>query len=205
MKMKKLSFYIFLFLIPLLLVSCTSDNDSEGLSEVTNYATFDFVPEVVVPLGGSYTPEATATEAGSDLEVTITGSIDFDEVGVYDITYSAINTDGFPASVVQKVVVHDPDIVGTDVSGNIRDTNRNERTGVISLVDGTTSIFFASDFGLSGTFPVYFQMDGDVISEIPQNYSSGVTSVDLTYDPVAGLFTTFLNPLDFGYEFEYQN
>ena len=205
MKMKKLSFYIFLFLVPLLLVFCTSDNDSLGLSEVTNYATFEFDPVVVVPLGGSYTPEATATEAGSDLDVTVDGTINFNEVGVYDVTFSAINTDGFPASVVQKVVVHDPNIVGTDVSGNIRDTNRNERTGVISLVDGTTSIFFASDFGLSGTFPVYFQMNGDVISEIPQNYSSGVTSVDLTYDPASGLFTTLLNPLGFDYEFEYQN
>lgn len=203
--MKKIISYIYIFCAPVLFTSCTSDNDSEGLSAVTNYATFEYEELVVVPLGGTFTPSATASEDGNSLEVNSSGTVNTEVVGIYDITYSATNSDGFDANVFQTVVVHDPTIIGTDVSGAIRDTSRNERTGVISLIEGTTSIFLASDFGFGGTFPVYFQMDGDMISEIPQNYIFGATSVDLTYDPVSKKFTTLINPQGFSYEFEYQN
>jgi len=181
------------------------DVESTGdVSFVTNYAVFDFESVVVIPLGGTFSPSATASEDGTDLPVTTTESVNTNIVGIYDVTYSATNSDGFEASAFQTVVVHDPSIIGTDVSGAIQDVGRPERTGVITLVEGTTSIFHASDFGFGGTFPMYFQMDGDVISEIPQNYIFGVESVDLGYDPVAMQFTTLMNPQGFDYVFEYQ-
>lgn len=196
--------YIIIPCITVFFNSCDTD-DTENVSDITNYATFEFEELVVIPLGGTFTPSASASEDGNPLDVQSSGDVNTDVVGIYDVTYSATNSDGFDANVFQTVVVHDPAIIGTDVSGSIRDTNRNERTGVISLVEGTTSIFLASDFGFGGTFPVYFQMNGDVISEIPQNYIFGASSVDLTYDPVSKKFTTLINPQGFSYEFEYQN
>lgn len=202
--MKKIMLYIIIPCITVFFNSCDTD-DTENVSDITNYATFEFEELVVIPLGGTFTPSASASEDGNPLDVQSSGDVNTDVVGIYDVTYSATNSDGFDANVFQTVVVHDPAIIGTDVSGSIRDTNRNERTGVISLVEGTTSIFLASDFGFGGTFPVYFQMNGDVISEIPQNYIFGASSVDLTYDPVSKKFTTLINPQGFSYEFEYQN
>jgi len=183
--------------------ACDIENTGD-VSFVTNYAVFEYEDTVVIPLGGTFSPAAIAKEDDNELTVTTTESVNTNIVGIYDVTYSATNSDGFEASAFQKVVVHDPNIVGTDVSGAIQDANNPARTGVISLIEGTTSIFLATDFGFSGTFPVYFQMDGDVISEIPQNYVFGAESVDLTYDPVSMTFTTLINPQGFAYTFEYQ-
>ncbi len=180
-----------------LFVSCSEENPIE--STLTSFPTFEVESVVVVALDGAFTPGAKATEGGKELSVAISGSADTSTVGVYDITYSATNSDGFDGSVSQKVIVHDPSIVGTDVSGAIADLNRPARTGVISLVEGTTSIFFVTDFAYGGTFPVYFQMDGDAISDIPQAYVFGNDHIDLTYDSGALTFTVYIPEIDFLY------
>ncbi len=187
----------------LFLSSC--DTESTGdVSFVTNYAVFEYDNLAVVALNGTFTPSAVATENGATLEVTSGGNVDTSTVGIYDVSYSATNSDGFAATVFQTVIVHDPSIVGSDIAGNIQDTTRNERTGIITLVPGTTSIFHCTDFGFGGNFPMYFQMDGDTISEIPQTYPFSATSVALTYDPATRMFTTLIQPYGFDYTFEYQ-
>lgn len=200
--------YKFLFrYIPILLLTIAFSSCSEAdpiESSITYFPTFVYDDFSVVELGGSFTPTASATEGGEDITVNISGSVDTNTVGVYIITYSATNSDGFDGTVNQTVVVHDPSIIGTDISGAIEDTGRPERTGIISLVEGTTSIFYVTDFAFGGTFPMYFQMNGDVISEISQVYAFAVTSVDLTYDPISKIFTTFVNPYGFDYTFQYQ-
>lgn len=187
----------------LFLSSCDTET-TEDVSFVTNYAVFEYENLVVVPLNGAFTPEASATENGADLEVSSSGNVDTSAVGIYDVSYSSANSDGFAATVFQTVIVHDPSIVGSDITGDIQDTTRNERTGVITLVAGTTSIFHCTDFGFGGNFPMYFQMDGDTISEIPQTYPFSATSVALTYDPGTRMFTTLIQPYGFDYTFEYQ-
>ncbi|WP_339915865.1 immunoglobulin-like domain-containing protein [Yeosuana marina] len=200
--MKKI-LYIMICIVTVLFSSC--DTESTGdVSSVTNFAVFEYTDFTVIPIGGSYTPYAKAFENGSEIEVSITSNLDVNTVGAYIITYSAVNSDGFPAQVSETVIVHDPSIVGTDVTGLIEDAGRPSRTGEITLVPGTTSIFLSSDFGFGGTFPVYFQMDGDTISEIPQTYTFGATQVDLTYDPVTKQFTTLIYPFGYAYTFRYQ-
>jgi len=202
LKIMKKIFITLFFISGLLLVSCENDSTA-NLSSVTNYATFRYEPVIVIPIGGTYTQDVSATEDGKQLELTVVGSVNTNEVGVYKMTFSATNSDGFNASVIQEVVIHDPTIIGNDVSGKIRDKNTNSRTGVISLVPGTTSIFYSTDFGFGGTFPVFFQMNGNTISEINQSYVFDVTSVDLTYNPISKQFTTSIHPYGFGYTFEY--
>ncbi len=191
-----------ILVLSLLFTSCMDEDPIK--STITNFPTFQYDELAVVALGGSYTPLATATEGGVDITVTTKGTVDTNTVGVYVLTFEATNSDGFNGMVTQTVVVHDPSIVGTDVSGDIQDSTRTTRTAVISLVPGTTSIFFCTDFAFGGTFPMYFQMNGDVISEVAQSYVFGVASVDLTYDNVAKTFTTKVNPQGFAYGFEYQ-
>jgi len=202
MKYKNKILKLFSVLLVLLIASCTEEDPIK--STITNFPTFEYDELVIVTVGTSYTPTAKAFEGDTEIDVVIDGVADTNTVGVYNYTFSATNSDGYEGSATQTIVVHDPTIDGTDVSGEIQDVNRPTRDGVITLVQGTTSIFYASDFGFGGTFPVYFQMDGDVISEIPQNYVFGAESVDLTYDPVTKIFTTLIHPQGFGYTFEYK-
>ncbi|WP_157207471.1 immunoglobulin-like domain-containing protein [Mariniflexile maritimum] len=191
-----------ILLIAFLMMSCTEENPIE--SAITNFPTFEYNSMVVISLGSNFTPVVKATENGVELPVTKTGSVDINTVGVYTMTYTATNSDGFDGSVSQTVIVHNPLIIGTDVSGDIVDANNSTRTGVITLVKGTTSIFYVTDFAFSGAFPMYFQMNGNTISEIKQVYPLGQTSVDLTYDPVTKRFTTKVNPAGFSYTFKYK-
>ena len=184
------------------LSSCSEERPIE--SDVTFFAEFEYEPLVVIALGGTYAAEVNAIADGESLKVSSSGAVDTNTVGVYDVTYSATNKDGFDGIVTQTIVIHDPSIIGTDVSGAIQDVGRPERTGVISLIPGTTSIFYATDFAFGGVFPMYFQMDGDTISEINQNYIFSVTSAELTYDPVTKIFSNTVLPYGFSYTFEYQ-
>jgi hypothetical protein len=201
---KKISSFILLISA---LYSCSYESEINTI-KTTYYPVFENTNQVVIPLGGTYTADGIAKEQGVQIPVTIDGAenVDTNTVGVYNVTYSAINKDGFAASVVETVIVHDPSIVGTDVSGEIQDANNTKRTGTISLVEGTTSIFFASDFGFSGVFPMYFQMNGDTASEINQQYSLDVTQVSISYNTTDKKFSVGpIVPYGFSYTFEYTN
>lgn len=202
MKYKNIIIKLFSVFAIFALASCTEENPIE--STITYFPAFEYEALVAVEVGTSFTPSVKAYEGDNEIDVTITGSSDTNTVGVYSYTFSATNSDGYLGTATQVVVVHDPSIVGTDVSGNIFDLGRPSRTGVISLVEGTTSIFYATDFGYSGTFPVYFQMDGDMISDIPQSYVFGNDHIDLTYDSVTKRFTVYIPEIDFLYTFGYQ-
>ncbi|SFS69852.1 immunoglobulin-like domain-containing protein [Lutibacter maritimus] len=195
--------YIYILLVSVLFFIACEDDTTDDVSSITNFAVFDYSPFTVVPLGGSFTPGATAKEGETEVDVVIEGTVDTNTVGFYTISYSATNSDGFVASAFETVLVHDPTIIGSDVTGCFHDVGRPSRTGCITLVDGTTSIFLASDFGYAGTFPVYFQMDGDEISYIPQPLANGNAYVDLTYDPVTGTFTCYIPALPFLYTFQF--
>lgn len=184
--------------------SCENDETLNSNFKITKYAVFEYKPEFAVPLGGTFTPAAVARIDGKVIPFEVVGDVDTNIVGVYDVRYVAVNEDGFKAEAVQKVIVHDPAIIGTDVSGNIFDINRPARTGVINLVEGTKSIFYCTDFAFGGVFPMYFQMNGNSISEIKQNYGFDVSNVDLTYDADTKLFSTIVNPQGFSYTFGYK-
>jgi len=200
--MKKILLYSFLLTLFFGVTSC--DKETEDISTMTTYATIVFDELVVIEKGESFTPSAVATEGETEVDVVIDGSADGNTVGVYTISYSAVNSDGFSAASTQTVVVYDPTIIPTDVSGEIMDKGRNERTATISLVEGTTNIFYCTDFAFGGTFPMYFQMDGDNMVVIPQDFVFGVTSVDAVYFPATREFTITVNPQGYAYAFQYQ-
>ena len=195
--------YIYILLVSGLFLTAYEDTTTDDVNRITNFAVFDYSPFTVVSLGDTFTPSATAKEGDTEVDVAISGTVDTSKVGFYTISYSAINSDGFNATAFETVLVHDPNIIGSNVTGCFYDVGRPSRTGCVTLVEGTSSIFLASDFGYSGTFPVYFQMNGDVISYIPQPLANGNTYVDLTYDPVERVFTCFVPALPFLYTFKF--
>ncbi len=94
----------------LLFNSC--EKKSEGLTRITYYAVIELEGEssVVVDKGSAFVdPGFTATMNGEDVsdEVVVSGDVDASTSGVYTITYSIVNEDGFSSSVTRTVIVLD--------------------------------------------------------------------------------------------------
>ena len=96
--------------------------DKVGISRVTRFPVFNMEGETYVSIvkGGTFTdPGVTAKEGETDLQVTITGSVDANTVGVYDLVYSATNKDGFSSTVTRTVaVLPSAEQAGVDISGS---------------------------------------------------------------------------------------
>jgi hypothetical protein len=132
-----------LFFIAAVLISCEKNVDSDGISKITYYPTFEMVGDdfQIIPLGTPYTdPGISATENGQDLPVTttVTGTIqdysgsavNSDLANEYLIDYSATNSDGFQGSASRVVwVVSTGDLV-TSIEGLY--TSTVVRNGVVS-------------------------------------------------------------------------
>lgn len=82
---------------------------------------------IIVEAGGTYTePGVIAKEGSADLTVTTSGKVDASTPGVYFLTYSAVNKDGFSASANRTVVVYSTDATAAanDLSGDyVRSAN----------------------------------------------------------------------------------
>ncbi len=113
------------------LVSCTEDPIT---SKVTYYPILEVNGETTLVLteGDTYTEQgAIATEAGEEIEVTVTGSesVDTSSPGVYNVYYSATNVDGFPAEARRIVIVLSADPSTINLEGTFfRNGNPNTVT-----------------------------------------------------------------------------
>jgi hypothetical protein len=120
MKMNKLIYSIGILIILFLFTSCEKE-DTLGLSKQTNYSVFTMVGDelIVMDKGATFAdPGVSAKEGDADATVTITGTVDTSTGGIYKITYSAVNVDGYAASVARYVVVIDKAaVVGSDHTG----------------------------------------------------------------------------------------
>lgn len=142
--MKKIFLYsLILGLSVLGLTSCSDDDYDKTDSRITYYVSLDMQGDafVQVPIGTSYTDAGClATENGEDItsKVVVSGldDIDINRAGLYTVTYSATNKDGFPASVSRTVAVCDPSIT-TDLSGSWTTQSGTER-----VYGGTTATPF---------------------------------------------------------------
>ncbi|MCF0178988.1 MAG: DUF5012 domain-containing protein [Bacteroidales bacterium] len=109
--MKKYIFSIIAVAV-MALTSCTN-RDPEGLTRVTTYAviTLEGGNSIQVDKGTSFVdPGYSADLGGEDVtkELMIESNVNTAKSGVYSITYTYVNADGFAASAVRKVVVLDP-------------------------------------------------------------------------------------------------
>jgi hypothetical protein len=136
------------------------DNDKQvGISKITYYATFTMAgdPYMSVVKGQTFTdPGVTATQNGTALTVTTSGTVDVTTVGIYTITYSATNSDGYPASTTRTVaVLPAAETAGVDISGTYYYVATPTATAVVSkLAPG----FYAATNCYSGatTIPIQF-------------------------------------------------
>jgi hypothetical protein len=146
--MKKI---ITLLFTSLLFMACSTD-DTANVSRVTHYPTITINGEVteILFLGDTYTEKGAVSMAGSEVLTTKTsGQVDTNTTGVYKITYSAENSDGFSSSKVRAVIVMSKAPSTIDLSGTFfRSGNANNVTRLgdrIYKCDNATGYNVAAD------------------------------------------------------------
>ena len=215
--MKKIFIYgLMLCLSMVTLTSCNDDNDQLTDSRLTYYPVLEIQGGefVQVPIGTSYNEQGCkATLNGEDFSsnVKTTGTVDSNQAGLYYITYSATNSDGFTVTATRTVAVCDPTIT-TDISGTYttQDGSFRDYGGNITNYAGYTvkikktapGIFYVSDFlggwydqragyGSAYAMTGYFQLLADNSLVQLSSYVAGWgDSADYcegaTYDPATG-------------------
>lgn len=107
----------------LLLSAC--EKDSLGVSSITTYATVEVLGDQAstLPVGGTYTElGCLAMEGALDIttKVVTTGSVDTSTPGVYTITYTVANAQGFTSFNRRYVGIIDAAATAMDISGNYK-------------------------------------------------------------------------------------
>lgn len=156
--MKKILYSMLAALVLLSAGACGDDEYTD--SRITNYVTINLKGGSVytVSVGSSYTdPGFTALEGTTDVtdKVKVEGEVDATKVGVYPVTYSAANTDGFSKSVTRTVIVYNSTIT-TDLSGTyvLQEGSYRLRRGTqtpysgykIEISKAADGVFHISDF-----------------------------------------------------------
>jgi len=183
---------IFLVGLAFIWISCNKDKtnntaENVGISRVTHFATFEVQgPELMSLVKGTpyVEPGVKAFEAGSEIPVATSGSVNVNQPGLYVITYSATNKDNFTATTSRTVVVlaaHEN--AGVDLSGKYDYVGSSTYTSTVTKVaEGT----YSTDNSWSGLtiIPIIFtSLDGLAISVPNQATAFGPAFGTGTYTP----------------------
>ncbi|QNK62742.1 DUF5011 domain-containing protein [Pedobacter sp. PAMC26386] len=165
-----------------------------GISKVTVYPIVTLKGERVIVLvkGTAFVdPGVTALEGTNSLTPVVTGSVDVNTAGVYTITYTATNKDGFPAATSRTVAVYDTmaDAAANDFSGSyVRGSNGQVAVwtklapGVYSVVNpggavgASLSVIVFNQTGTSIKIPQQNASDGTSTSSANESYSLATSS-----------------------------
>jgi len=191
-------FYIcpLVLVIALALLGCEKDDETANVSGVTTYAEFQMSgdPYLSIVQGGTFTdPGVTATEGEADLPVSVSGTVDPATPGVYDIVYTAVNSDGFPGSTTRTVaVLPEPEQEGVDISGTY--VRSGVSTTVAKLAPG---FYLMPNVWGPNLIPSYIITTNGTDLILPQAALSGFGPVEgtgtLSEDGVMALSVSLLN------------
>ena len=199
----------FFSLAAVVLASCTKEPSFDypegtvGSSRVTNFAKFDVsgTPVMSIVMGSTFTdPGVKAKEGETEIPVTVTGSVNPNTVGLYTLTYSATNKDGFTATSERIVVVLPAaEQDGIDLSGEYLPIGGAPSNATITKV--AKGVYYTTNCwggGSLAVIPAYFIcVDGSTVIIPEQDPGSGriVTQSPGTYS--GGMITWTVIRLDF--------
>ena len=176
-----------------LLMGCEKDDETANISIVTTYPVVTLVGEQweVLLVGETFTdPGAEALEGETSIDYTTTGTVDTSTPGVYILTYTAVNQDGFTASERRYVGVITPAAAAIDLSGQYQRNagalgvstvtriepglyQTNNVGGIATPGPATTVRFFHYDVNLLGVPPQNVQ--GSEFSAVNATVTPGVS------------------------------
>jgi hypothetical protein len=228
--MKNIYNILILIILVSFFSSCKKELTSEGVSRLTHYVTFELTKGglVINPKGTAYVdPGYKAIEGTTDVttKVTVDGTVNTNKVGLYVLTYSATNSDGFSASVSRSVIVYDPAAPATDLTGNYssnvsRIAPARAFTGLsVTITKKAPGFFYVSDFlggfydqganyryGPAFALTGYMQLNADNSLSYVSSYNAawGDAANSFTngvYDPVTKGLTWKVNYTSSNYSF----
>jgi hypothetical protein len=211
--MKKILLILGIACLSLFFASC--EKETEGISFETHYAVFELTGDnpFSIPLGTQYSEPGVKALAGTDeLEVNSSNNVNSDQIGVYTVSYSATNKDGYDASASRTVVVYDPTAPDTDLSGKyVSGVVRTEADGSsprpfdglsvtvtmvgpgIFYVDCLLGGYYSLGAGYGSTYAMtgYIMLNSDNTLSLISSYVSGWGDgledfFDGVYDPATG-------------------
>lgn len=135
---KNILYSAFLIFVILAITSC--EKDSEGVSRITNHAVIKMNGSelMTVKVGQPYVdPGAVAHEDTTEITVKVTNGVDANTVGLYYVTYSAVNSDGYSRSSLRTVIVMPLVVPTDDLSGKYkRNAGKNGVSEWTKIEDG---------------------------------------------------------------------
>ena len=170
--------------ILLLAASCKKETTDDVSSIVkVSYPTIELIgePFQIVPLGGTYNEQgATLTDDITGESSTIQptdGSVNTSEPGLYVLSYSASNANGFE-TVASRVVAVPGTSSGIDWSGNYLRTLTGITATVTKLEDGVYEVLNPGGAGVgTGTIVYFVEVSPDVFVAPPQPTDAGTMEV----------------------------
>jgi uncharacterized lipoprotein NlpE involved in copper resistance len=193
--MKKIFIYIS---IVASLIGCNNDLETEGLSRITYYPTFELTGGdfMLYTVGEPYTePGIKVTEEGTDIPFTTTGSVDTSKPGFYQISYSAVNKDGFPGTATRTVVVLEENLPELDIEGAWT-SNTNAFSGAsigqtLTITKVADGVYAATDSYAHPDVevPIRFLINADgtaTLEEIPNSAFGVPMTGKITFNVAAG-------------------
>lgn len=180
--MKKIIQLSVLMLFMMVATSCEDEDynypaGTVGISKITVYPTLSLNGDrymAIVNKSVPFTdPGAVAKEGDTEIPVTTTGSVDENTPGVYTLTYTAVNKDGFSASVSRTVAIATVDnaAAANDFSGNYARSTNGSVAVWTKIASGVYTVFNPGGAPGTNLTVVAFNATGDQI-DIPQQAAS---------------------------------
>lgn len=164
--------------------------DKVGVSRVIYFPIVSLKGEryVFVAAGGAYTEEGVDAKVGdADVPFTTEGTVNTATPGVYTLTYTAANSDGFTSSVVRTVAVYSTDVsaAANDFSGSYARSTNGSLAVWTKVAPGVYSVFNPGGAPGTNLTVVVFNATGNTIKIPPQQTNDGniTTSSDEVYTP----------------------
>lgn len=156
-------------LLTLVFTGC-EDETTAGFTRVTYYPILEMQgdPVIILDKGATFNdPGAVAELNGEDIsdQIQVDSDLNANEPGIYHITYSAVNEDGFSVSSTRTIYVADPtpSIISSGMHKVAEGTHRvNTDNGAVTNYSGYSiillqvepGVFYTSDF-MGGYYDQY--------------------------------------------------
>lgn len=143
--LNKFKTHLILLFITGIMISCNKDKESEGKYSITYYPEIELIGDKIISVVQDNSYEelgVIATEQGAEIEYTVSGNVDVSTPGIYTISYSASNQDGFSKTETRTVFVISEEVVegSASISGTYARAANGRISTVTSLAPGVYSM-----------------------------------------------------------------
>jgi hypothetical protein len=152
------------FLLATVLFAGCHDDTTEGVTTITYYPSITILGDatVIVNQGTTYTDAGCKVDLnGIDIteEATTKSNVDTDKLGIYSVSYSATNEDGFSVSVERRVLVINPNSFASVYWGESILGDRHYYDAPIVITERSDGTYLIDDlaggFYFHGRYPGY--------------------------------------------------